>query len=273
MSCKVKKAVIPAAGRGTRMWPLTGGAAKEMLPVGSRPMIHHAVQEALAAGIEEICIVIREGKEAIRRYFEEAGLCGAERSSTSSALTELRAECRIVFAYQAAPRGIGDAILCAQKFVGSAPFALIIPDQLFISRIASIAQLAMKETPTGCVISSLISIPESERAYFPGTRSFAYKGNAAQENPVLITDIIGDECASGSGIAPGFGRTIYPADVFRFLGADFADGRTGEVDLLKTFQSLLAEVPNYGVSLEGEAFDLGTVAGYRHFQPRLRYLL
>jgi UTP--glucose-1-phosphate uridylyltransferase len=273
MSFKVKKAIIPAAGLGTRMRPLTGGAAKEMLPVGNRPMIHHAVQEALAAGIEEVCIVIREGKEVIRRYFEQGDLCGAERLSTSSALKELRARCKILFAYQAAPRGIGDAMLCAREFVGSAPFALIIPDQLFIGRAAPIAQLAMKELPADAVISSLIFVPKSERAYFPGTRSFVYKGNATRGNTVVITGIIGSECAGGRGTAPGFGRTIYPPHVFRFLGADFADGRTGEVDLLKTFQSLLAEVPNYGVFLEGEAFDLGTVAGYRHFQPRLRHLL
>jgi UTP--glucose-1-phosphate uridylyltransferase len=279
MPFQVKKAVIPAAGLGTRMWPLTGGAAKEMLPVGSKPMIHHAVQEALAAGLEEICIVIREGKEVIRRYFEE-GLCEAERSSTSDTLKELRARGRIIFAYQAAPRGIGDAMLCAREFVGSAPFALIIPDQLFIGRVTPIAQLAMKELPTGAVISSLIIIPLSERPYFPGTRGFVYKNNVTQGDAVVITGIIGNDsaggrgtAAGGRGTAPGFGRTLYPPDVFRFLGADFADGRTGEVDLFKTFQSLLVEVPNYGVFLEGEAFDLGTVAGYRHFEPRLRHLL
>jgi UTP--glucose-1-phosphate uridylyltransferase len=272
MPSQVKKAVIPAAGLGTRMRPLTGGAPKEMLPVGGKPMIHHAVQEALAAGLEEICIVIREGKEVIRRYFEE-GLCEAGRSSTSDTLKELRARGRIVFVYQAAPRGIGDAMLCAREFVGSAPFALIIPDQLFVGRVAPIAQLAMKELPTGAVISSLIIIPISERPYFPGTRGFVYKSNVTQGDAVVITGITGNDRAGRTGTAPGFGRTIYPPDVFRFLGADFADGRTGEVDLLKTFQSLLVEVPNYGVFLEGEAFDLGTVAGYRHFQPRLRHLL
>jgi UTP--glucose-1-phosphate uridylyltransferase len=243
-----------------------------MLPVGSKPMIHHAVQEALAAGIEEICIVIRESKEVIRRYFEE-GLYDAERSSTSDTLKELRARGRIIFAYQAAPRGIGDAMSCAREFVGSAPFALIIPDQLFIGRVAPVAQLAMKELPAAAVINSLIFVPASERPYFPGTRSFVYKGNASQGKVVTITGIIGNDSAGRNGTAPGFGRTIYPPDVFRFLGAEFADGRTGEVDLLKTFQSLLVEVPSYGVFLEGEAFDLGTVAGYRHFEPRLRHLL
>lgn len=68
----------------------------------------------------------------------------------------------------------------------------------------------------------------------------------------------------------GFGRTIYPPEVFRFLGMEFADPRTGEVDLLKTFRSLLKEVPSYGVFLEGEAFDLGTIEGYQYFEPKWR---
>src|SRR6516165_5676037 len=109
------KAVIPAAGLGTRMLPLTKGAPKEMLPVAERPMIHHVVQEAADAGIVEICIVIRNGKEAIRRYFEDDD---PEIDQPDRVVEKLRNRCKIVFTYQAAPRGIGDAILCAKDFVG-----------------------------------------------------------------------------------------------------------------------------------------------------------
>src|ERR1700686_4084420 len=101
MSFKVTKAFIPAAGLGTRMCALTKGAPKEMLPVGDRPMIHHVVQEAVDAGIEEICIVIRDGKKAILRYFDRRG------SEMPTVLEKLRNSCRIVFSYQAAPKGVG----------------------------------------------------------------------------------------------------------------------------------------------------------------------
>ncbi|HEY7247839.1 MAG TPA: sugar phosphate nucleotidyltransferase [Xanthobacteraceae bacterium] len=106
----VRKAVIPAAGFGTRMWPLTGGAPKEMLPVDGKPMIHHIVQEAIDAAIEHIGIVIRAGKESIARYFERS-----------------QPDCEITFVHQPEPRGLGDALLCARPFVGDECFAMLIP--------------------------------------------------------------------------------------------------------------------------------------------------
>src|SRR5260221_9119379 len=151
------------------MSPLTKGAPKEMLPVAGRPMIHHVVQEAADAGIVEICIVIRDGKEAIRRYFEYDD---PEVGKVDRAVEKLRNKCKIVFAYQAEPRGVGDAILCAKDFVGDERFALLIPDQLFIGPTGATSQLASKKLPPNAVISSLICIPASNLEYFPGARTF-----------------------------------------------------------------------------------------------------
>src|SRR5215510_7371752 len=149
------------------MSPLTNGAPKEMLPVAGRPMIHHVVQEAADAGIVEICVVIRNEKEAIRRYFEDDD---PEIDQPDRAVEKLRNRCKIVFTYQAAPRGVGDAILCAKDFVGDERFALLISDQLFIGRTGAIFQLASKKLPANAVVSSLIRIPASELEYFPGAR-------------------------------------------------------------------------------------------------------
>src|SRR5437879_2125097 len=110
----LRKAVIPAAGLGRRMSSLTGGAPKEMLPLAGRPIIHHVVQEAIEAGLLEICIVVHKRKEEIRRYFESDNRDAYE---AQRAVDKLRSRCNIVFAYQAEPRGIGDSILCAKKFV------------------------------------------------------------------------------------------------------------------------------------------------------------
>jgi UTP--glucose-1-phosphate uridylyltransferase len=266
MSRKVTKAVIPAAGLGSRMWPLTKGAPKEMLPVAGRPMIHHVVQEAADAGIEEVCIVIRDGKESIRRYFEEADP-DSRTDEANWAAEKLRSRCEITFVYQAEPRGVGDALLCARQFVGAEWFAMLIPDQLFISEVAPMVQLTNKKLPVNSVISSLICIPDPAVAYFQGTGRFVYESDITQSDVVVITGIEPDELSSTDQVR-GFGRTIYPPEVFRFLGMDFADPRTGEVNLLKTFQALLKEIPNYGVFLDGEALDLGTIAGYQYFGPK-----
>src|SRR5262249_30828644 len=153
------KAVIPAAGLGTRMLPLTKGAPKEMLPVAERPMIHHVVQEAADAGMVEICIVIRNGKEAIRRYFDDDD---PEVDQPDRAVVMLRNRCKIAFA-----GGVGDAILCAKDFVGDDRFALLIPDQLFRGPAAAITQLASKKVPSNAAVSSLICIPACELEYFP----------------------------------------------------------------------------------------------------------
>jgi UTP--glucose-1-phosphate uridylyltransferase len=261
----LRKAVIPAAGLGRRMSSLTGGAPKEMLPLAGRPIIHHVVQEAIDAGIVEICIVIHKSKEEVRRYFEsdnrEAG--EAERIGET-----LQSRCNIVFAYQREPRGVGDAVLCAKAFAGNERFALLIPDQLFIGRTGAIRQLASKNLPPTAVVSSLIRIPASELEYFPGAQKLVCESYAAQSGVMVVTGIEPTEEAASAPAPRGFGRTIYPPEVFQFLDERFADRRTGEVDLLKTFRSLLAVVPNYAVLLQGIAFDVGTVEGYCYFRGR-----
>jgi UTP--glucose-1-phosphate uridylyltransferase len=262
----LKKAVIPAAGLGRRMSSLTGGAPKEMLPLAGRPIIHHVVQEAIDAGIVEICIVIHKSKGEIRRYFESDNreACEAERTPE-----KLRSKCNIVFAYQEEPTGLGDAVLCAKAFVGDERFALLIPDQLFIGRTGAIRQLGSKNLPPTAVVSSLTRIPALELEYFPGARRFICESYAGQSGVMAVTGIEpADHPSSSAPALRGFGRTIFPPEVFEFLDARFADVRTREVDLLKTFRALLAVVPSYGVLLEGEAFDLGTVEGYRYFHGR-----
>jgi UTP--glucose-1-phosphate uridylyltransferase len=188
----------------------------------------------------------------------------------SAPVEKLRTRCNIVFAYQEDPRGVEDAVLCAKVFVGDERFALLIPDQLFIGRTGAIRQLASKNLPPNAVVSSLIRIPipASELEYFPGARKFVFGPYAAESGVMVVTEIEPAKCASSAVALPGFGRPIYPLELFEFLDARFADTRAGEVDLLKTFRALLAVVPSYAVLLEGEAFDLGSAEGYRYFRER-----
>jgi UTP-glucose-1-phosphate uridylyltransferase len=128
--------------------------------------------------------------------------------------------------------------------------------------------LTSKKLPANAAVSSLIRISGSEVEYFPGARRFVCDSYAAQSGVMVVTGIEPAEHTSSAPALRGFGRTIFPPKVFEFLDARFADARTGEIDLLKTFRALLAVVPSYAVLLEGEAFDLGTVEGYRYFRGR-----
>jgi UTP--glucose-1-phosphate uridylyltransferase len=265
----VTKAVIPAAGLGSRMMPLTDGAPKEMLLIGGRPMIHHVVQEAIDSGVREICIVIRKGKESIRRYFETGKLPNATSAEAKRTVWCLHGRSRILFTEQSHPQGLGDALLCARDFVGRTSFAMLIPDQLFTGSVPPLAQMKNNDIPDGSVVSSMIRIPRTETGYFSGARRLIFRPNEAERKVVVITGIAPAGPTPRRSVLRGFGRTIYPPQVFSFLSDDFADPQTGEVDLLKTFRALLHEVPNYGVILEGHALDLGTIAAYQYFSQKI----
>jgi UTP-glucose-1-phosphate uridylyltransferase len=128
--------------------------------------------------------------------------------------------------------------------------------------------LTGKKLPANAVVSSLIRIAASELEYFPGAREFVCESYAAQSGVMVVSGIEPAEHAPSASALRGFGRTIYPPEVFGFLDARYADARCGEVDLLQTFRALLAVVPSYAVLLQGEAFDVGTVKGYHYFRNR-----
>lgn len=258
----VRRAVIPAAGRGLRLRPLSLFVPKELLPAGSLPMIGRAVAEAAEAGIPEICVVLRRGKEAIARYLEAA--------------PEARG-CRVVFRWQATPLGMGQALRAARDFVGEEPFLCLLPDQFLLGgRSASRQLLAAYRVAEPTILSSLVGIPGREQALFPGARPLAM---AAGELPRLRRGIavpvrglrrpVGGGAAGSARRLVGFGRTVYPAAVMPFLTRRFADPRTGEVDLWETFRALAGRMAHRGLLLRGRPVDLGTLAGYRRYLPRL----
>lgn len=267
----VEKAVIPAAGLGSRMLPITKSIPKEMLPVGRKPMIQHIVEEAVASGLTQICIVIRKGKEAIRDYF-----CLRHHNKRDRSLEELErlvAGCEITFAYQGQPLGLGDALLQARDFVGSHSFVMLIPDQLLRARPPATSQLLECEKSGSAICSSLLKIPREETPFFVGARGFECE-QIAGSNEFVMGRILAEEetvrlYRDLDYEVRGFGRTIYPPVIFDYLGEDFINPQTGEVDLLKTFEQCTREVEHRGVLLEGEPFDLGTFTGYYHYLPRL----
>ena len=257
------KAVIPAAGYGTRLHPFTLVVPKELLPVRRKPMIQMAVEEAIASGIRDIGIVIREGKEVIRDYFDVL-------KTASSPLNEhynrelSRAQAELHFVFQRKPQGLGDAIYEAKDFISDSPFVMIIPDQFVISKAPATGRLldAAREN-IHAVWSSLVTVPPEELGLFPGARRLELTSTAG--NTYKVKNVQEETGYSNGGSFVGFGRTYFPAGVVEFFSDGYLNPATGEVDLLPTFEALVEERENYAVLLEGKAMDLGTWEGYEYF--------
>jgi UTP--glucose-1-phosphate uridylyltransferase len=267
---KLDKAVIPAAGFGSRMLPITKSIPKEMLPFGRKPVIQLLVEEAVAAGLTQVCIVIRRGKEIIEEYFQSPA---RKTDASTDELERLLARCRLSFAYQKEPLGIGDALLEARDFVGADSFVMIVPDQLMRSEIPATLQLIRHWQPGSYILSSMVRLPKEETRFFESSKGVEIEREYAPGEFVIGRLQIKEETIRAyrdqTYEVRGFGRTVYPPEIFDYLGRDFINPRTGEVDLSMTFEKLTGTVPHRGVMLEGLAQDLGTFEGYYHYLPRL----
>lgn len=268
----VQKAVIPAAGFGSRMLPITRSIPKEMLPVGRKPMLQHVIEEAVASGINQICIVIREGKEVIRDYFSLKGTAAGETNESVAELRALAARCEFTFVFQRNPLGLGNALLQARDFAGNDSFVMMIPDQLVFGAKPAAAQLLMHWHPGTAIWSSLLRLPKEERSFFAGARGVEYQEIDAREVAISRLRTEEETLRAHRDLnyeVRGFGRTVFPPEIFDYLGPEFANPRTGEVDLLKTFEKCRGELENFGVWLQGEPFDLGTFSSYYRYLPHL----
>ena len=266
------KVVIPAAGLGSRMLPLTKVIPKEMLPAGRKPFIHHIVEEAVASGIREICIVIREGKEVIKDYFLLRQPEARKRGRNIEELEELVARCELTFVYQRKQQGLGDALLQAKDFIGRDSFVMMIPDQLSHAATPATRQL-LRHLTRDAVCSSLVRLPKEEVKFFPGARGFEFEREGASETlrmgRLLSEEEIREAYRDVDYEIRGFGRTIYPSEIFDCVGREPVNPQTGELDFAKAFESLTAKLPHRGVLLAGEFYDVGTFESYYHYQPQI----
>jgi UTP--glucose-1-phosphate uridylyltransferase len=270
MEQRVFKAVIPAAGRGTRMHPISMFLAKEMIPVGRKLLIELAVEEGLAAGLREICIVIRRGKEAIRDY-----LLWRRRHSFGRSTTDKLRDCKLTFVYQARWDGLGGALRAARSFVGGEPFLMIVPDQFLLGHNSSGSRQLVEQYQFDqpAVLSSMVKVQKSEVDYFQGCRGFVIDGDPVSQ-PAPVSRILSElQTRRSFARLPyelrAFGRTVFPAGIFSYLSGKFVNRRTGEIDLWKTYQKFPEEIPHFGCLLQGRPCDIGTLDRYCHYLPAL----
>lgn len=259
---KLRKAVIPVAGLGTRFLPATKTVPKELLPIVDIPSIQYVVQEAVDAGIEEIIFVTGRGKDGIEDHFDEAPELEqllAERGNLAmvKTLRRIAEMTEVVSVRQKKPLGLGHAVLCAKDLVGDEPFAVMLADDLIEAEVPGIRQLidvfeAIQES-----VVALMRVRKSEVHQYGiikgrEIKPRLYQVEAAVEKPAA------EDAPSRMAI---IGRYVLRPEIFKIL-QDLPPGRGGEIQLTDGLSQLVCERKIFGCEFEGERYDIGDKFGF-----------
>jgi UTP--glucose-1-phosphate uridylyltransferase len=261
MLMEIRKAVIPAAGWGTRFLPATKAIPKELLPLADKPVIQHTVEEAVASGIQQVIIVTSPGKGALEAHFAmcpelEAAL---ERKGDTELLEKVQCTCSladICYVMQPEPLGLGHAILVTKELVGDEPFAVFLPDDLFAAEPPLIRQMAeVYRRFGGSVLALLRVVPEDTRRYG------IVKPEQVAERTYRILDMVEkpppEEAPSHLAI---MGRYLLTPQIFEALEAT-TPGKGGEIQLTDGLARLRQQQDVYGWEFEGTYYDAGKPLG------------
>ena len=261
-TAEIKKAVIPAAGLGTRLLPATKAQPKEMLPLVDRPAIQYVVEEAVASGISDILMITGRGKRTLEDHFDrsielEAHLKNKSDRALLASVREISEGPDIFFIRQKEPLGLGHAILCARKHVDDEPFAVMLGDDIFLSRTPATKQMMdfYRQNP-GIVIAVQEVLPEQIPLY----GIVSVKGRA--KTHVIVDDLVEKPvpAAAPSNLAI-VGRYILPPEIFAALEQTEPDAK-GEIQLTDAIRLLRRDVPIYGFMFEGKRYDIGSKLTY-----------
>jgi len=261
MTKKVRKAVLPTAGLGTRFLPATKASPKEMLPIVDKPMIQYAVEEAEACGISEFIMVTGKSKRAIEDHFDYAWELEENLRSRGKdkMLDEIQRLNHLQFAYirQGRPLGLGHAIQCSKAFVNNEPFAVLLSDDIIDPDDKLLKKMMKLHGKYQATILALQRVPRSEIH-----RYGIIAGNEVQKNLFRITDMVEKPAASE---APSdlaiIGRYILTPDIFRFIETT-TPGKGKEIQLTDALKALVKKKPVYGFLFEGRRYDAGDKVGY-----------
>ncbi len=263
MKNKVRKAVFPVGGHGTRFLPATKAVPKEMLPVVDKPLIQYAVEEAKAAGIEEFIFVTGRGKSAIEDHFDQAlELAQALESGGKTELLEtLRASVlapgQVSYTRQQQPLGLGHAVWCARHLVGDEPFAVLLPDDLVQSRTPCMKQMTEAFAETGGNLVAVMDVPREHTSRYGILDVTSDNGRLAKAKGLVEKPKPEDAPSTLSII----GRYILQPQVFRELDGQ-KTGAGGEIQLTDAMAGTIGEMPFHGLRFEGTRYDCGNKAGF-----------
>lgn len=257
---KIRKAVIPAAGLGTRMLPASSAFPKELLPIGVYPALHYVLCEAARAGIETVVLVNAAWKTALDNYLalDEAWIEAMARQGHEvrlAPLVALRDRLDIVSVRQRGSRGLGHAVATAMPVVGDEPFAVLLPDELILQTPDALSRLvAHTEAGGGGAVAVLEVPPDDVRRY--GIVSFAGRLPAPLDD--LVEKPAPGEAPSRFAVV---GRYVFPAG-WRAALKDLRPGAGGELQLTDAMRSHLDRFPLTGIPVDGERHDTGNIEGY-----------
>lgn len=261
-SKKIRKAVIPAAGLGTRFLPATKAVPKEMIPIVDIPMIQHIVQEAVRAGIEDIVLITARGKEAIENHFDfnyelEDTLDKKSKSDLAELSRSIGQMCNLVSIRQKSPMGLGHAVLCAAPVIGDEPFAVLLGDDLIDSEVACTRQLADIYERHGGSVVGVMEVPASEVSKY-GIVSGQPAGPRLMKVDRLVEKPAEKDSPSRLAIP---GRYVLSPTIFECL-RETKPGRGGEIQLTDALQLLAKRESVYAYQFEGKRYDTGDRLGF-----------
>ena len=258
---KVKKAIIPAAGLGTRFLPATKAMPKEMLPIVDRPTIEYIVEEAIESGIEDIIIVTGKGKRAIEDHFDynfelEDNLVRKEKFDL---LEKIRQSSNVEIHYirQKEPKGLGHAIWCARKFIGDEPFAVLLGDDIVQAETPALKQLMDQHDETNSSVIGVQTVSSEETHRYgiidpSNVNGRSYEVSNFVEKPA-------------PGTAPSnlaiMGRYILTPEIFEYLELQ-ETGAGGEIQLTDAIQKLNQKQKVFAYDFEGQRYDVGEKFGF-----------
>lgn len=260
---RVRKAVLPVAGLGTRVLPATKAIPKEMLPVVDRPAIQYVVDEALEAGVEHIVFVTGRNKGAIEDYFDrayelETTLIQKQKTDILDALEASRLPAGAAsFVRQQAPLGLGHAIYCARDIVGDEPFAILLPDVIVKASPSCLKQMCDAYDKVGGNIIAVDPVPE-ERVSSYGVIAPKSRDGRIIEMSGMVEKPPREEAPSNLAIT---GRYILQPEIFGLL-ADQDTGAGGEIQLTDAMARLMDVQTFHALEFEGAPYDCGSKLGY-----------
>jgi len=258
---KVRKAIIPAAGLGTRFLPATKAMPKEMLPIVDKPTIQYIVEEAIEAGIEDIIIVTGKGKRAIEDHFDisfelEQNLLEKKKYEILERVQE-SSKVEIHYIRQKEPRGLGHAVWCARKFIGDEPFAVLLGDDIIQADVPGVAQLIEQYELTHSSVIGVQEVPEDEAYRYGIVDPVERDGRRYQVRNFVEKPAKGTQ---PSNLAI-MGRYLLTPEIFEFL-EEQEIGAGGEIQLTDAIQKLNKIQRVFAYDFEGKRYDVGEKLGF-----------
>ena len=260
---KVRKAIIPAAGLGTRLLPNTKSIPKEMLPLVDKPVLQYIVEEAVSAGVEQILIITNRGKSPIEDYFDyapdlESRLLADGKEKEAKTIRAVADMSDVFFVRQKETKGLGHAVWRAKSFVGNEPFAILLGDDIMLSETPVLKQLVDAAEANSCSAIAIREFPGEEICKYSSVKleeklsDRVYRIGDMNEKPAM------DERLSNYAI---MGRYVLTPAIFDIL-EQTPPGRNNEIQLTDGMRQLCHVEPMCAVDFEGKRYDTGNLKGY-----------